>query len=70
MTLCLTGTPIDVTVYDIQRISINPEHIQPVGVRTTVAYKGNLKLSKININLILIIFSSKYQSSWSRSIKS
>lgn len=40
MTLCLTGTPIDVTVYDIQRISIIAEHIQPVVVRTAVAYKG------------------------------
>ncbi|CAF1633249.1 unnamed protein product, partial [Adineta ricciae] len=41
MTLCLTGTPIDVTVYDIQRISIIAEHSQPVVVRTTVAYKVN-----------------------------
>ncbi|UJR31815.1 hypothetical protein I4U23_019292 [Adineta vaga] len=41
MTLYLTGTPIDVTVYDIQRISIIAEHSQPVVVRTTVAYKVN-----------------------------
>jgi hypothetical protein len=40
MILCLTGTPIDVTVYDIQRISIIAEHSQPVVVRTAVAYKG------------------------------
>jgi hypothetical protein len=42
MILCLTGTPIDVTVYDVQRISINPEHSQTVAVRATVSYKGNL----------------------------
>ena len=41
MTLCLTGTPIDVTVYDIQRISIIPEYSQPVAIRTPITYKGN-----------------------------
>ncbi|CAF4492417.1 unnamed protein product [Rotaria sp. Silwood2] len=41
MPFCLTGTPIDVNIYDIQRISINAEHSQPVVVRTTVAYKVN-----------------------------
>jgi hypothetical protein len=55
MTLCLTGTPIDVTVYDIHRISIKPEHSQPITVRATVAYKGNSKLNKINL-IIFIIF--------------
>jgi hypothetical protein len=41
MTLYLTGTPIDVIVYDIQRITIIPEHTQSVVVRTTIGYKGD-----------------------------
>lgn len=36
----LTGTPIDLIVYDIQRISITPEYTQPVVARTTIRYKG------------------------------
>ncbi|CAF3898632.1 unnamed protein product [Rotaria magnacalcarata] len=41
MPLCLIGTPIDVNIYDIQRISIIAEHSQPVTIRTTVGYKVN-----------------------------
>ncbi|CAM4758481.1 unnamed protein product [Rotaria magnacalcarata] len=41
MPLCLIGTPIDVSIYDIQRISIIAEHSQPVTIRTTVGYKVN-----------------------------
>ncbi|CAF5052789.1 unnamed protein product, partial [Rotaria sp. Silwood1] len=35
------STPIEITVYDIQGISIIAEHNEPVVVRTTVAYKVN-----------------------------
>lgn len=40
MNICLTGSPIDVTIYDIHRISIIAEQSQRVAVRTTVSYKG------------------------------
>jgi len=68
MILYLTGAPIDLIVYDVQRISIIPEHTQPVAVRTTIGYKGD------SIYQFCMIynhrFSSKYPSSWSRSIES
>jgi hypothetical protein len=51
MILCLTGTPIDVTIYDIKRISINPEYSQPVIVNAIVAYRGNLMFSKTKVNI-------------------
>ena len=38
----ITGTPIDITVYDIEGISVTAEHTEPVIVKTTVAYKGIL----------------------------
>ncbi|CAF4197613.1 unnamed protein product, partial [Rotaria sordida] len=41
----IIGTPIEITVYDIQGISLIPEHSEPVVVRTTVAYKVNTSLA-------------------------
>lgn len=36
----LSETPIEITVYDIERIILSAEHKEPVVVKTTVAYKG------------------------------
>ncbi len=38
----ITGFPIDISIYDIQGVSLIPEHSEPVIVKTTVAYKGKL----------------------------
>jgi hypothetical protein len=37
----ITGFPIDITVYDIQGVSLIAEHSEPIIIKTTVAYKGN-----------------------------
>ncbi len=41
MSYFIIGIPVEITVYDIQGISLIAEHSEPVIVKTTVAYKGN-----------------------------